>query len=143
MTLIPHNDRVLKEDLQCSADIYARAGLDLNRPESEVKITYRDLLPQPRVINPLPQRAGVLAATPHHMLRNAHTRRQDWHVLNILLSNVPAFAKSRGCVDAPEAVLTIPVTKATQVPLTAMEINQSTTEGNATGRDQPAERTWG
>jgi hypothetical protein len=55
----------------------------------------------------------------------------DWHVLNILVCHSGAFNKYQKYLGLPEPMNPIPATKTIQIPLRAIEVNQSTVEGNA------------
>jgi hypothetical protein len=145
-TLIPLNHGVTKEDLHCSAELYARSVLNEERNEthSEKKaeqLTYEALMPQPMLMAPLPRRAlaDPMAApglpppprVPPLKMCSEQMKHRDWHVLNHLVSYsglLEHFQKELGLL---ESVDPIPVVKTMQIPLTAMHLNQSTVDGNA------------
>ncbi|KIJ34133.1 hypothetical protein M422DRAFT_52124 [Sphaerobolus stellatus SS14] len=136
-TLLPLNHGVTHNSRRVSPEVYSKAGLDLNNPNQEIKLSFRSLLPLPHQIAPLPRLPRLPDAPPapprpvHSPIRNLHTHLQDWHVLNILIMKSGYFDAYKKKLGSPEEVNCIPVTKTTQIPLRSMEVNQSTIEGNA------------
>ncbi len=61
---------------------------------------------------------------------NRHSRFRAWIFMQTLITYGPSyFAGMRLAVGKPEAVESIPVVKTEQIPLRAMDINQSTVSG--------------
>lgn len=56
--------------------------------------------------------------------------RLTWHIRNILINQVGAFAKYKGQLGAPKPVNPIPVHRTQQLPCRAMNIKESTPDGN-------------
>ncbi|KAG1718684.1 hypothetical protein EDB19DRAFT_1649825, partial [Suillus lakei] len=54
----------------------------------------------------------------------------SWHVRAILVNQVEGFKHFKKELDEPDTVKRIPVHKTTQIPCRAMDIKQSTTDGN-------------
>jgi len=54
-----------------------------------------------------------------------------WHFRNALVNSHPPFNNFHPLLGMPESILQIPITKTTTVPCRAMDINQSTQDGQA------------
>lgn len=109
-----------RSDLKCSKELWEKSE---NNPDNATKssgVDWTKLL----TIHPDP-------VTSRDDL-NRHECFALWKFLNDLISHGPAyfsrFAKNLG---DPEVVEQIPVVKSKQVPAAAMDINQSTVQGNA------------
>ncbi|KAI0085494.1 hypothetical protein BDY19DRAFT_996633 [Irpex rosettiformis] len=66
---------------------------------------------------------------PEHASRKA--RILAWHFRHALVTYLPQFERFRQFLGMPETVLQIPVTKTTHIPCCAMDIDQSTVDGQA------------
>lgn len=53
-----------------------------------------------------------------------------WHIRSILVHHAAGFRQFQDNLGEPESVLRIPIHKTTQIPCRAMNIKQSTTDGN-------------
>lgn len=117
-TFIRLEHGVTANDLRCSDEVWKTSP---NNPMNHGKPTQIDWM---RFTNLHPE-------TPHP---SGLTRRQRFHkfiFLRDLLKYGPAyFAKFQGELEEPETVDAIPVVKSRQVPAHAMDVNQSSVDGN-------------
>ncbi|RPD54026.1 hypothetical protein L227DRAFT_512401 [Lentinus tigrinus ALCF2SS1-6] len=80
-----------------------------------------------------PRRTWVDCMPPPHpgMGPDVQTRILAWHFRHALVTHCEAFTHLRAKLGMPETILQIPVKKTTHIPCRAMDINQSTHDGQA------------
>ncbi|KAM6501444.1 hypothetical protein JOM56_004458 [Amanita muscaria] len=128
--LIPLEHGVNREDLRCSAELWAKSRFNPDNrdmpPESK---TYRDLL----TLHPEPSESG-----------SSLTRRERFTKFLLLRDlcthSAQYFCQFLGYLDSPEEVEAIPVIKTVIQPMFSMEANNSTTSGNLQAIDKLLEQ---
>ncbi|KAG6895067.1 hypothetical protein C0992_003266 [Termitomyces sp. T32_za158] len=108
---------IVPDDLKCSAELWAN---DLNNPSFLTATrprTYNwmDCLPSVEPIDAPSRSIRIIA----------------WHFRHVLVTFASEFAHFGPDLGSPETVLQIPVTKTSFVPCRSMDINQSTSDGQA------------
>jgi hypothetical protein len=104
------------EDLRCSNNLWSTDPINPNIPDS-----------QKRPIR------GIESIIPANMESSPsqHICLLAWHFRHALISFCEPFNTYRDKLDNPETVNQIPLTKTEYVPCRAMDINQSTTDGQS------------
>ncbi|KIO01850.1 hypothetical protein M404DRAFT_28360 [Pisolithus tinctorius Marx 270] len=121
-TLIQLEHRVTREDLRCSAYLWAWSKLNPSIPS---------YLRQPAGLSSYIQLHSI---HPDAVDAYGFGRRQRWNAYKFLADLMkygpPYFSQFQGLLQHPEAVDQIPVVKMRQAPARAMDINQSKVSGN-------------
>ncbi|KAI0310052.1 hypothetical protein OF83DRAFT_920825 [Amylostereum chailletii] len=144
-TLIRLDHGVTLEDLDCSKELWEKSSLNPigNVPSDFSKRTYKDLVdlyPETEDENDSESSSSSSdsgdeddTAPPTAPPPGRRGRFQAWKIREDLLAHGPAyFQKFRKLQEAtrPEPLEQVPVEKTYQVPLRALDINESTTQGN-------------
>ncbi|PPQ85735.1 hypothetical protein CVT24_002060 [Panaeolus cyanescens] len=111
--------------LNCSSEVWAR---DPVNPWPPVPVQYPD--PQDMLLM-MHQQSQKLRSTPTDL--SPHEKRLAWHIRDILIYRAPNqlfrhFIRQNG---SPQPILPIPLHQTNQIPCRAMDIKESTTDGNA------------
>ncbi|OCH86114.1 hypothetical protein OBBRIDRAFT_738596, partial [Obba rivulosa] len=118
--LIKLEHGVVLDDLCCSDELW------LNSIHNPSNIRRTDTMDWFRLVGDIHAEA---------QLSSGLTRRQHFHewkfLIDLVVDGPEYFRQFRADLKEPEAVEKIPVVQSTQIPVMAMDINESTTAGNA------------
>ncbi len=116
--IFPLEHGVTAEDLKCASQLWKSDPLNPSVPPEQrrPRRTWADCVPPP----------GTSSEGP-----GVQTRLLAWHFRRALVLLCPGLAHFREKLGTPETLLQIPVMKTTHVPCRAMDINQSTHDGQA------------
>ncbi|PSS32232.1 hypothetical protein PHLCEN_2v2001 [Hermanssonia centrifuga] len=116
--VLPLRHGVTADDLKCSAELWASDPLNPHIPASQKRPsrTWKDCLPPVD-----PTQTG-----PPRQIQNF-----SWHFRHALVKYCKEFDSYRTDLKYPEAVLEIPVVQTPHLPCRAMDINQSTNDGQS------------
>ncbi|KAI0090786.1 hypothetical protein BDY19DRAFT_1035348 [Irpex rosettiformis] len=114
--IFPLAHGVAPEDLRHCASLWRTSPLNPGIPHEQKRVTsaWKHLFTPPDA-DRARQRREILA----------------WHFRNALVTHNKAFEQFQSNLGMPETILQIPVTKTTHIPCRAMDIDQSTVDGQA------------
>ncbi|KAF8345008.1 hypothetical protein F5887DRAFT_917782 [Amanita rubescens] len=126
--LIPLEHGVTRDDLQCSAELWAKSRFNPDNedlpPENK---TYRDLM-------------NIYQEPPSFSLTRRERFIKYLLLRDLCTHSAPYFQRFLSYLDAPEEIEPIPVIKTVVQPMFSLEANNSTTSGNLQALDRLLEQ---
>lgn len=126
--LLPLEHGVTRDDLRCSAELWAKSPFNPDNEESlPDNKTYRNLM-------------GIYPEPPGSSLTQRERFIKFLLLRDLCTHSAPYFQQFLDYLDAPEEIEPVPIVKTVIQPMFSMEANNSTTSGNLQALDRLLEQ---